>query len=52
VGKVALPPEPTRAAPGSPEKVAILEQRARMRVSLWHPADAPMDPESLKLGIR
>jgi hypothetical protein len=52
VGKVALPPTPTRALPGTPEKVAILEERARLRVSLWHPADAPMDAESLRLGIR
>src|SRR6516162_560033 len=36
------PPEPTAAPPGSPEKVAVLENRARQRVSLWHPKDAPM----------
>jgi hypothetical protein len=43
----AAPPEfPTDAAPGSPEKVAILAQRARLKQSLWHPADAPMDRES------
>src|SRR5579871_4313054 len=50
--KVAQPPEPTQAVPGSAEKVAILEERARLRLSLWHPADAPMDRESRKLGIR
>jgi hypothetical protein len=49
---VPLPAGPTAAAPGSPEKVAILEQRARQGVSLWHPADAPMDAESFALGIR
>jgi hypothetical protein len=42
----------TRAAPGTMEKVAVLEQRARMRLSLWHPKDAPMDPESRRLGVR
>lgn len=39
-GVAPLPPEPTDAAPGSPEKVAILEQRARLKQSLWHPGDA------------
>jgi len=48
---IVPPPTSTPARPGSPEKVAILEERARMRVSLWHPADAPMDRESRKLGI-
>jgi hypothetical protein len=37
--------------PGTPEKVAILQERARMRVSLWHPHDAPMDSESRRLGV-
>jgi hypothetical protein len=50
-GILALPPEPTVAPPGSPEKVAILELRARLHQSLWHPADAPMDCESQLLGI-
>jgi hypothetical protein len=51
-GKVLLPAEPTPAPPGSPEKVAILEQRARQRQGLWHPLDAPMDRESRRLGIQ
>ena len=34
---------PTGALPGSPEKVAILEQRAQMRQDLWHPQDATLD---------
>lgn len=45
-------PQPTGALPGSPEKVAILEERVLHRQSLWHPADAPMDSESRRLGIR
>ncbi len=40
-GRVPLPPEPTTAMPGTPEKVRILEQRARNRQALWHPHDAP-----------
>ena len=50
-GKVALA-TPTAAPPGSPEKVSILEERARLHLDLWHPADAPMDRESRRLGIR
>ena len=50
-GKAHRPHLPTCALPGSPEKVAILEQRARMRQDLWHPLDAPMDAESRLLGV-
>ena len=39
-GRAPLPPLPTDAAPGSPEKVLILMQRAQNRQSLWHPDDA------------
>jgi len=39
-GARPLPASPTAALPGSPEKVAVLEERARVRQSLWHPADA------------
>jgi hypothetical protein len=49
-GPAALP-EPTDAPPGSPEKVAILEERARLGQALWHPHDAPMDVESRMLGV-
>jgi hypothetical protein len=44
-GRATLPAGPTSALPGSPEKVAVLCERARLRQSLWHPDDAPMDPE-------
>ena len=40
----------TAAPPGSEEKVTVLEQRARLGQSLWHPMDAPMDIESRRLG--
>ncbi len=50
-GRAPMPPNPTWARPGSPEKVAILEERARQRMALWHPADAPLDRESRKIGI-
>jgi hypothetical protein len=32
-------PEPTTALPGTPEKVAVLERRARLGQALWHPLD-------------
>jgi hypothetical protein len=50
-GGAVLPATPTQALPGSPEKVAVLEQRARLRQALWHPLDAPMDVESRLLGV-
>jgi hypothetical protein len=50
-GGAVLPGAPTTALPGTPEKVEVLIQRARLRQSLWHPADAPMDVESRKLGV-
>ncbi len=51
-GPVRRARTPTQARPGSPEKVAILEQRARLCQELWHPFDAPLDRESLLVGIR
>jgi hypothetical protein len=42
---------PTAAAPGSPQKVAVLQERARLGLALWHPFDAPMDAESRALGV-
>jgi hypothetical protein len=50
-GAIPLPPEPTASPPGSPEKVAVLEERARLHQQLWYPDDAPMEPESYSLGI-
>jgi hypothetical protein len=38
-GLAPLPAVPTAATPGSPEKVAILEERARLKLALWHPDD-------------
>src|SRR5206468_11603703 len=34
---------PTAALPGTPEKVAVLEERARTRQDLWHSRDATLD---------
>jgi hypothetical protein len=47
-----LPAAPTGALPGSVEKIRILAERARLRVSLWHPLDArlPSDACTARLG--
>lgn len=45
-------PDPTAAKPGSPDKVAVLEARAAAGQSLWHPADAALDPESARRPAR
>lgn len=37
------PAAPTAAAPGSAEKVAVMEARARAGRDLWHDADARWD---------
>src|ERR1700757_973065 len=52
-GRSAPPPLPTAALPGTPEKVAILEQRAQGRQDLWHPQDATLEtpaPALLRAG--
>ena len=52
-GRGAPPHAPTAAVPGTPEKVAVLEERARMRQELWHPNDATIDrpaPVMMKAG--
>lgn len=39
-GCAPLPAFPTPSLPGTREKLAILEERARLKQSLWHPDDA------------
>lgn len=45
-------PVPTAAPPGTPEKMAVLEERMRNNQALWHPLDAqyPGDPRPLAAG--
>jgi hypothetical protein len=38
-GVAPLPASPTQAAPGTSEKIEVLAERARLKQSLWHPAD-------------
>lgn len=39
-GRAPLPESPTDAAPGSPEKVAVMAERASRGRALFHPRDA------------
>jgi hypothetical protein len=50
-GKIVPPAFPTTALPGTPEKVAVLQQRAARGESLWHPEDAPMDRRQLQVDV-
>jgi hypothetical protein len=44
-GSSRLPPAPTGALPGTPEKMMVLAERARMGVSLWHPLDVCLESQ-------
>lgn len=35
-----VPVGPTQAAPGTPEKIAVMEARAQLGLDLFHPSDA------------
>jgi hypothetical protein len=48
--RTKLPPCPTSALPGTLEKVAVLEERARLGVSLWHPLDA-LEAPAVQLAL-
>jgi hypothetical protein len=52
-GRIPLPPFSTDALPGTREKVAVLAERARLRVALWHPDDAifDRDPVSAQAAV-
>jgi hypothetical protein len=39
-GNAPLPAFPTQALPGTPEKIVVLQERARLKQCLWHPDDA------------
>jgi len=49
-GNAATPFTPTSAPPGTLEKLEVLEQRARLHQTLWHPLDAryPGDARTLQ----
>lgn len=45
-GVAPLPAFPTAALPGTPEKIAVLAERARMKQNLWHPDDAQVGDDA------
>lgn len=49
-----LPQAPTTHPPGSPEKLAVLEERAKDGAALWHPFDARYegDPRPVRFLAR
>lgn len=46
-GAAPLPPAPTTAAPGTPEKVAVMAARAEAGRAVFHPADARYEGDPL-----
>jgi hypothetical protein len=42
-GQSEVAAQPTTALPGTAEKVKVLEERARLGLSLWHPLDATLE---------
>ncbi len=40
-----LPEQPTTALPGTPDKVAVMAERAARGESLFHPQDATLDDD-------
>ena len=49
-GRTALAAEPTNALPGTEDKVAVLAERARLGLSLWHPHDATLERAAKQLS--
>lgn len=50
-GEAVKPALPTTAAPGTPEKMAVLEERARNKQALWHPLDAQFEGDPRPLAL-
>lgn len=48
-GEAPLADAPTTAAPGTPEKIAVMEGRAAVKRALFHPADARFEGDWLPL---
>ena len=49
-GAAKKPKVPTDTLPGSVERIAAYEERARLGMSLWHPADLDPDAEDMPPG--
>lgn len=46
------PLHPTQAAPGSPEKIAVMADRVSRGESCFHPQDAPLSRFTIQAGTR
>lgn len=49
-GRTRLP-DPTPALPGTEAKVAVLEERARRGIALWHPLDGLIPASNDAFGL-
>ena len=50
-GNAPLADEPTTAEPGTPEKIAVFEERAKRNQSLFHPEDAELGSVQAKRWV-
>ena len=50
-GNAPVAPLPTSYAPGTPEKMAVLQERARNKQALWHPLDAKYEGDTRPLKV-
>jgi hypothetical protein len=44
-----LADQPTEAPPGSAEKIAVMAERVKLRVAVFHPEDAPLPLPALEV---
>lgn len=50
-GNAPFDEEPTVHAPGTPEKMAVMEARAKRKLALWHPLDAQYEGDPRPLSV-
>jgi hypothetical protein len=50
-GNAPFDAEPTTHAPGTPEKMAVMAQRAKRKLALWHPLDAQFEGDPRPLSV-
>jgi hypothetical protein len=48
-GNRPLPAFPTQAVPGTPEKIAVLAERAHLKLNLFHPDDVTEDNPGIEI---
>ncbi len=50
-GNAPFDAEPTAHAPGTAEKLAVMADRAKRKLALWHPLDAQFDGDPRPLSV-